>query len=212
MRPKRASVALVLVAVFVIPAVLTPFSPRVALAATSPQITKISMPNGAGIDPSAQGFSPNVVVVVIGANNTVVWTDNDKSEDAFGYSPNHTVTANDNSFGSTSLSVGDQFNFTFATPGSFPYHCNVHGWMKGQVVVKGTATPSTSSSATTTSTTTLPTTSNLPKTSSTTTSATSTTPEFPLPYLVLLAVLVMAAVALKLGKRNPRGLLDAKTQ
>jgi FtsP/CotA-like multicopper oxidase with cupredoxin domain len=80
------------------------------------------------------------VTVVIGVNNTVTWTDNDNKMDANGYEPNHVVAANDNSFTSNSLSIGDQFTYTYTAPGTYSYHCNIHSWMSGVVIVKGTAT------------------------------------------------------------------------
>ena len=39
---------------------------------------------------------------------------------------NHTVTSDAAAFGSALLAPGDSFRFTFASNGSFPYHCNVH--------------------------------------------------------------------------------------
>jgi plastocyanin len=122
-----------------LPAAVAAFSPQ--LATTSPQVTQISIPNGSGLTQSSRAFTPNSVTVVIGVNNTVTWTDNDNQMDANGYTPNHTVTANDNSFTSQSLSYGDTYTYTFTTAGSFAYHCNVHSWMAGTVIVKGTTTP-----------------------------------------------------------------------
>ena len=133
------SIMLVLVGL-VVPAA-SAFGPRNSILASSPQITKISIPAGAGITQSSQGFSPSSVTVVIGVNNTVNWTDNDDRMDANGYQPNHIVAANDKAFTSGSLAVGDQFNYTYSAPGTYPYHCNIHAWMNGVVVVKGTATP-----------------------------------------------------------------------
>src|ERR1700676_4033473 len=103
-----------------LPAAVTAFSPENSVLATlSPQVTKISIPNGSGITQSSQGYSPPQVVVVIGINNTVTWTDNDNQQDANGYTPNHTVTAIDSSFTSDSLSVGDSYTYTFTTPGTY---------------------------------------------------------------------------------------------
>src|SRR5438445_8902397 len=91
------------------PAAAAALSPQISFLATtataSPQITKISIPNGAGITQSSQGFSPSSVAVVIGVNNTVTWTDNDGQMDANGYEPNHVVAANDKSFVSGSLAI-----------------------------------------------------------------------------------------------------------
>ena len=144
-RSRRATV--LLIAAFVVglglPAAFA-LPPRDSILATaSPQITKISIPIGAGITQSSQGFSPSSVTVVIGVNNTVTWTDNDNKMDANGYEPNHIVAANDKTFTSNSLSIGDHFTYTFTAPGTYPYHCNIHSWMNGVVIVKGTATATT---------------------------------------------------------------------
>jgi plastocyanin len=123
------------------PTAVSAFSAQSSILAISPQVTMISIPSGSGITQSSQGYAPASVVVVIGVNNTVTWTDKDDQMDANGYSPNHTVTANDQSFTSNSLAVGDQFTYTFGSPGTYSYHCKIHSWMNGMVIVKGTATP-----------------------------------------------------------------------
>jgi plastocyanin len=51
----------------------------------------------------------------------------------------HTVTADDGSFDSSSKvtgNKGDKFSFTFTKAGTFAYHCNYHGNMKGTLIVK----------------------------------------------------------------------------
>ena len=74
------------------------------------------------------GFGPDVVTLVIGVNNTVVWTNNDQAP--------HTVTAKDNSFNSGNMNPGDVFTFTFNVPGTYKYGCDYHSWMAGTVIVK----------------------------------------------------------------------------
>jgi len=165
------------------------FSGSSVLATTSPQITQISIVNGAGTTTSSKGFSPNSVTVVIGVNNTVTWTDNDNTMDANGYLPDHTVTANDNSFTSQPLNPGDTYTYTFTTPGTFPYHCNVHSWMSGTVIVKGTGTTATSTTTTTT---------------------TNPAPEFPLAYVVMLFALGACAIAFRLTRDGSTTLVGAR--
>jgi amicyanin len=48
----------------------------------------------------------------------------------------HTVVADDGAFGSKVLDQNDAFSFKFTAPGVFSYHCSLHPFMKGTVVVK----------------------------------------------------------------------------
>jgi plastocyanin len=50
------------------------------------------------------------------------------------YEP-HTVTADDNSFHSTVLYRHHAFKHTFSKPGKYPYHCMIHPFMTGTVIV-----------------------------------------------------------------------------
>jgi plastocyanin len=79
------------------------------------------------------GYSPLTITVVIGKNNTVVWTSLDSAV--------HTVTGT--SWGSTGtcqgvpgLCQGDTYQYTFTTAGTYSYHCVYHAGMIAQVVVK----------------------------------------------------------------------------
>ena len=71
-------------------------------------------------------FGPATVSVPVGT--TVTWTNAD--------SATHTVTADDGSFDSSSLASGATFSQTFATAGTFAYHCKIHPNMKATVEVK----------------------------------------------------------------------------
>jgi len=77
-------------------------------------------------------FSPQNVTIVIGTNNTVQWTNKDSAD--------HTVTSDQGdsiSFNSGALGPGQTFEYTFNTPGVYPYYCTFHpGWMKGTITVK----------------------------------------------------------------------------
>jgi plastocyanin len=48
----------------------------------------------------------------------------------------HTVTADDGTFDSGNLSTGDSFSFTFDTPGTYTYHCEVHPNMTATITVE----------------------------------------------------------------------------
>ena len=82
-------------------------------------------PASAAVNISDFAFAPNVLEVTAGT--TVTWTNNDGA--------NHTVTADDGSFDSGSIGSGGTFSVTFDTPGTYAYHCNIHGNMTATVVV-----------------------------------------------------------------------------
>jgi len=70
-------------------------------------------------------FAPVRELALVG--DTVVWRNGDGT--------NHTVTANDASFDSGYIASGGTFARTFAKVGVYPYHCTIHKFMKGEVVV-----------------------------------------------------------------------------
>jgi plastocyanin len=110
--------------------------------APAPTVTQISIPSGAGSGPSgAPGYSPDKVTLVIGVNNSVVWTNND--------SAHHTVTSvsGNGSISSGDLAPGATFNYTFTAPGTYKYICNYHSWMSGTVVVVAGSSSSSNSSS-----------------------------------------------------------------
>ncbi len=81
-----------------------------------------------------QDFSYSPKTITIQAGESVTWTSS-------GPSP-HTVTADDGSFDSGTLNVGDSFSHTFTTAGTFAYHCEFHvaQGMVGTVVVEASTT------------------------------------------------------------------------
>ncbi len=101
----------------------------------------VTIPSGASSPPqgyttgqkTTYGFSPDVITVVIGKNNTVFWTNNDPAP--------HTVTSDtqgvfDSGTTGPLTSQGGTFQFTFTTPGTYTYHCTFHPWMQGTIIVK----------------------------------------------------------------------------
>jgi plastocyanin len=88
----------------------------------------VAMPSGVGSN-TKLNYSPAVITVIIGKNNTVTWVNQDTST--------HTVTATDNSFNSGDIKSGASWSHTFSTPGNYTYYCLYHsGWMKGTVIAK----------------------------------------------------------------------------
>ena len=48
----------------------------------------------------------------------------------------HSIVADDGSFHSDGLDTGDKVSFSFTKTGIFGYHCGLHPFMKGVIVVK----------------------------------------------------------------------------
>ena len=65
------------------------------------------------IDIQGYAFSPSSITINVG--DTIVWTNYD--------SASHTVTSNDGTFDSGSISNGNTFSFTFTSAGTFNYYC-----------------------------------------------------------------------------------------
>ena len=71
-------------------------------------------------------YSPNPVTVAVGG--TVTWTNTDSIA--------NTSTANGGAWNSGTMAPGATFSMTFASAGSFPYHCSIHPGMVGTVTVQ----------------------------------------------------------------------------
>lgn len=98
------------------------------------KVTKeVSIVKGAGIQSDGQlYFDPAVIQIKSGT--TVVWQNNDETI--------HTVTAGNLEKGATGefdsgmISAGENYEYTFTTPGKTDYFCIVHPWMQGSVDVE----------------------------------------------------------------------------
>jgi plastocyanin len=71
-------------------------------------------------------FTP--MTLTVSAGTTVTWKFDDSTP--------HTVAADDNSFMSPPMSKGQTYTHTFATAGTVKYHCSIHPFMTGVIVVK----------------------------------------------------------------------------
>jgi plastocyanin len=86
----------------------------------------VDIPPGGGYEFSQ--YAPAQVTVIIGVNNTVVWTNHDVII--------HDVIANGGQFSSGDIAPGSAFSYTFTQAGSYSYHCSYHSIMAGVVIVK----------------------------------------------------------------------------
>ena len=88
---------------------------------------KLVVPEGAAVVKIAQyKFATDTVRIAAGA--TVVWANDDVAE--------HTVTFDGTEPGSPTIAPSGTFSHRFDRPGTYPYHCTPHPFMKGVVVVK----------------------------------------------------------------------------
>lgn len=97
-----------------------------------------------GVDIRDNSYSPTPVTVTAG--DTVKWTHRGNVL--------HTVTADDNSFNSENMLPGNTYTHVFPNPGTYGYHCTIHGnAMHGTVVVQTAAQTTTTTRPSTTTTT-----------------------------------------------------------
>lgn len=81
---------------------------------------------------SGMAFNPASLTVAVGT--TVTWTNNDAIA--------HTVTSDTGLFDSGSISAtggysgGGTYSYTFATAGTYNYHCMIHPMMTAKIIVQ----------------------------------------------------------------------------
>ena len=96
---------------------------------------------GATVAVSAVDNSFQVAAVTVAAGDTVVFTNTGQRA--------HTVTADDGSFDSGTLTNGQSFSRTFTAPGTYAFYCTFHGGRGGQGMA-GTVTVTAAAATTTT--------------------------------------------------------------
>jgi plastocyanin len=134
-RSARYSVPIVVVLLFYV--VLVGFFARAPAAQSGAALVQI-VPNASTMGNLA--YDPDVIKVVIGVNNTVVWRNNDNVI--------HTATGtNFTGFSTGNINPGASESVTFNTPGTYPYHCIYHPGMVGTVIVKGSVVSAASSTS-----------------------------------------------------------------
>lgn len=86
-------------------------------------------PGSSGNDISIYNMSYSPSSISVAKGSVVKWTNNDRYT--------HTVSSDDGiTFDSGDLDAGSSFSYTAKTPGTFKYHCKIHGIaMAGTLVV-----------------------------------------------------------------------------
>ena len=75
---------------------------------------------------SQEVFDPGTITISKG--DSVTWENKDSID--------HTVVADDGSFDLGTVAGGASVKHIFSQTGTFKYHCSIHTFMKGSVVVK----------------------------------------------------------------------------
>ena len=83
-------------------------------------------PQNTPVDISNFAFAPPTITVAVGT--PILWTNKDSTA--------HTVTSDTRLFDSPVLGTADTFSEILTTPGTYTYHCSIHPFMKGKIVVQ----------------------------------------------------------------------------
>lgn len=97
-----------------------------------PQSTPLAKPRGTVPETKTfsiaiKNFNFSPPTIYISRGTTVTWLNYDNT--------NHTVTGDNGGPKSPSLGPGKNYSYTFKDIGTFPYHCQFHTTMMGNVIV-----------------------------------------------------------------------------
>jgi len=103
----------------------------VGVSQDAPHVVTITMVKGSyqPVEIEPEGYRPDPVTLVIGFNNTVVWVNEDSAP--------HTAHSDIPGFDTGIVQPGGSFKLTFRSPGIWTYHCHLHPWRTGKVIVIG---------------------------------------------------------------------------
>jgi plastocyanin len=108
---------------------------RFALAAGFAAALLVLAPTAAlAASVSITDFQFTPATVTIHAGDSVTWTNNSAAGTP------HTSTSDNGAWDSGTINPGSSFTHTFATAGTFTYHCNFHPQMHGTVIVEAAQT------------------------------------------------------------------------
>lgn len=121
-------------------------STSTAAACTPSTCVNITIVAGASSPPSCYpncaannlyGYSPSVVILVMGVNNTVIWTNDDNpAVHTASSSAGDPKSWDSGCLGSSCPTPLASFTYTFTAVGTYYYHCDYHTWMEGEIIVK----------------------------------------------------------------------------
>lgn len=88
--------------------------------------TTVTSTSGNSVNIVNFAFTPGTLNISVGT--TVTWTNSD--------SVTHHIASDTGVFDSGDMSQNATYSFTFNNAGTFPYHCAIHTYMKGTIIVK----------------------------------------------------------------------------
>jgi plastocyanin len=77
---------------------------------------------------SIHNFAFGPARLEVSRGTRIIWTNTDSDP--------HTVTSDKGVWASDALDTGDHFARVFKQAGTFPYHCSIHPFMHGTIIVK----------------------------------------------------------------------------
>lgn len=77
------------------------------------------------------GFAFKPAVLNVAAGDPITFINHDQEA--------HTVVAQSGAFKSSGLDTNDRWSVRVAKPGTYPYFCSLHPYMKGTIVVRAVA-------------------------------------------------------------------------
>jgi plastocyanin len=77
---------------------------------------------------SIHNFAFGPARLEVSRGTRLIWTNTDSDP--------HTVTSDKGVWASDALDTSNQFARVFTKPGTFPYHCSIHPFMHGTIIVK----------------------------------------------------------------------------
>ena len=95
--------------------------------------TTVLIPPGSENQNSNKTYSPNIVMVTIGVNNTVRWVN--QADVGNSVVSDILVEQGGKMFSSDYIGPGHSYEFTFTNPGTYHYHGAPHPWQLGTVIV-----------------------------------------------------------------------------
>ncbi|MDF3039904.1 MAG: blue (type 1) copper domain protein [Thermomicrobiales bacterium] len=123
MRERRSNLAGVLTALALV--ALTTGTGMLPAAQAQEVTPSAQLRDEAAVSIANFAFQPDTLQVAVGT--AVTWTNSDSTA--------HTVTSDTGAFDAGALAPGASFTQTFTTPGTYTYHCQIHPFMTGTIVV-----------------------------------------------------------------------------